>query len=789
MAKISDTEDPSRVGVTAIRAERFYTESRFSQQLVPSVAEKVEKAARNFAPDVIVAFDILAAWLTNRVASPHQLVWLGDLNFQTMFYHAWYAAREAPRNLRYLPGAWVLCQFWKRVYRTSLMNADRVLVASASSVKKLKNCGIEATYEPYPWPENGFANLPGHKRAPADIPTFVFFGSLAGLGSRSAIHFLFKKIYPRLPQLWGTGNFRILVAGRGEFPEWARRDLSDKKEIELLGFVDDLDALLRSCHAVLAPIDVPVGNRSRILTAMAKRVLVVAHRNAALGNPDLVDGETCYLASTAASFVERMRLAYEDDAKADAIIERAYSAYQEYFSTENASGRLAKHVHDIVDGDAVTESRLPNLFMRKDRSERHIMHQDLPIGIVDYCQVCASSKLEQVIDLGHQPPCNSLLTSGQLKKPETVYPLNLVRCQDCGLVQIDHVVPPEILFHPDYPYRSGITPTLAGNLQSTGEILSERFQLGSGHLAVDIGSNDGTLLKGFKNKGLRVLGVEATNISEIANRDGIETIQAFFNDDIARRIVEKHGHASVVTAANMFAHVPNLGQILHGVGYLLVEGGTFVTESHYLLDLLQTAQYNSIYHEHLKYYSIKPLRLLFDDFGYTVTDVERIPNYGGSIRVYAGKGKGLPVKESVEKLQQDEEHEGLYDSAIYDKFHQTVLKSKFELQELLLRLRREGRPAPGIGCPGRSSTLLNYCNIDPELMPYIAEQSSSLKLGLFLPGKHIPIVDEQRLFDEQPDYAVMLSWHYAQPIIRKLRERGLKSKIVIPLPTLQVIEN
>lgn len=420
-------------------------------------------------------------------------------------------------------------------------------------------------------------------------------------------------------------------------------------------------------------------------------------------------------------------------------------------------------------------------------NKQSTVHQDLPNGAIDYCQICASRELEQIVDLGHQPPCDSLLTPEQLKQSETVYPLNLVRCGDCGLVQIDYVVPSEILFHPDYPYRSGITATLARNLQGTGELLTEKYNLGPGSLAVDIGSNDGTLLKGFRNKGLKVLGVEATNISQIANQDGIETLQAFFNETVAQQIVENYGHASVVTAANMFAHVPNLGQLLRGVAHLLVDGGTFVTESHYLLDLLETAQYDSIYQEHLKYYSLKPLQRLFDDFGYTVVDIDRIPNYGGSIRVYATKGKGLPVSDDLTDLLKEEERAGLYDAEPYHAFRETVLQSKLDLQELLLKLRREGRPAPGIGCPGRSSTLLNYCNIDPDLMPYIAEQSSSLKLGLHLPGKHIPIVDEQRLFDEQPDYAVMLSWHYATPIIGKLRERGLRSKIIVPLPDVHVV--
>lgn len=414
--------------------------------------------------------------------------------------------------------------------------------------------------------------------------------------------------------------------------------------------------------------------------------------------------------------------------------------------------------------------------------------QDLPNGPLDRCQICGGGELEHVIDLGHQPPCDSLLTAAQLREAERVYPLNLVRCGACGLVQIDYVVPPGTLFHPEYPYRSGITAMLARNLQQTGAMLTEKYDLGADALAVDIGSNDGTLLRGFKDKGLRVLGIEATNVAEIANAEGIETIQAFFDEALAERVLAERGPASVITAANMFAHVPNLGALLRGVGRLLRDGGVFVTESHYLLDLVETTQYDAVYHEHLKYYSLKPLIRLFGDFGFTVVDVDRIPNYGGSIRVYAAKVRDAQVSPRVAELIAEEERAGLYDPATYAALRARVVRSRLDFQEMLLRLRREGRPAPGIGCPGRCSTLLNYCDIDRKLMPYIAEQSTSLKLGLHLPGKHIPIVDEQRLFDEQPDYAVMLSWHYATPIIRALRERGLRSQIIIPLPDVHVID-
>ena len=413
---------------------------------------------------------------------------------------------------------------------------------------------------------------------------------------------------------------------------------------------------------------------------------------------------------------------------------------------------------------------------------------DLSPGHIDGCQICGASELIPIINLGHQAPCDSLLWPEQLRKPEKTYPLNLVRCPECSLVQIDYVVNPEELFFPDYPYRSGITTSLVNNLRSTGPKVMERYGIATGGLAIDIGSNDGTLLSGFLDAGMRVLGVEPTNIAQIANANGIETIQEFFGEDMAKGISSKYGKAKVVTAANMFAHVSKLGSLIRGVEALLENGGIFVTESHYLGDMIDTVQYDSVYHEHLKYYSICSIIRLFDYYDFTVVDVDRIPNYGGSIRVYAMKGKNQYVNESVKNLLDEEMKMGLYDTSIFDRFVQQVRDSKKTLQKLVVDVHSRGERLVGIGSPGRASTLLSYCNIDPDMMMYIAEQSTSLKLGLFMPGSHIPIVDEERMFEEQPEYAIMLSWHYWEPIVAKLRAKGLRTKIVLPLPTVQVLK-
>ncbi len=416
------------------------------------------------------------------------------------------------------------------------------------------------------------------------------------------------------------------------------------------------------------------------------------------------------------------------------------------------------------------------------------VNHDLPLGKIKHCQVCGSTDLHLAIDLGHHAPCDSLIWPKQLDEAESVYPLRFLVCKSCSLAQIDYVVPPDVLFFPEYPYRSGITQTLVDKLSRTATSTLARFKIPENALAIDIGSNDGTVLQAFKKNGMRVLGIEATNIAEIANQNGVETIQAFFEEKTADRVLASHGKASVITATNVFAHVSNLGSIMRGVTKLLEDGGIFVTESHYVVDLLETVQYDSIYHEHLRYYSVKSIIRLFDQYGFTVTDVERIDNYGGSIRVFAVKGTGHTVGQSVKDMLALEEREGIYGTEVYDAFAKRVQNAKENLLRLVLDLKKQGKSVVGIGCPGRSATLINYTGLGPDLMPYIAEQSTSLKLGLFLPGKHVPIVDEKRMFEEQPDYTIMLSWHYAKPIIAKLRQRGLKSKIIIPLPDVTIDE-
>lgn len=419
-----------------------------------------------------------------------------------------------------------------------------------------------------------------------------------------------------------------------------------------------------------------------------------------------------------------------------------------------------------------------------------MVDHDLPTGHLSRCQVCGSDDLELVLDVGHQPLCDSLLTDAQLHEPEMSFPLRLYRCVRCTLTQLDYVVDGSVVYKPEYPYRSGITKELRVYQEAFAEDVVSKIGLEEGALCVDIGSNDGTLLTGFKKQNMRALGVEPTNIAQIArDENGIETIQSFFTEALAEDIVRDYGKAKVITTTNVFAHMATLGEVMRGICALMDDKGVFITESHYLLDVLQGAQYDTIYHEHIRTYSLKSLVTLFEFYGLEVFSVQRADRYGGNIRAYVCRRGTYPVDASVADLLALEYDSGLEDPAIYQRFSENAYKTRDELMEFAYQAHRSGQRFVGNSCPGRCSTLLNFCGMRPELLPYLAEQPTSLKLGMYLPGIHIPVVDNSILIEEQPDYVLLLAWHYAKPIMEQLRERGLKSKFVMPLPEFKIISS
>jgi hypothetical protein len=416
-----------------------------------------------------------------------------------------------------------------------------------------------------------------------------------------------------------------------------------------------------------------------------------------------------------------------------------------------------------------------------------IDHDALP-GKLDRCQITGSSNLNLVIDLGHQPPCDSLLTVDQLDKPEVSYPLRLMHCPVSGLAQLDYVVDGAEIYYPDYPYRSGISWPIVDYQRAFADCLVARFGLAPDALCVDIGSNDGTLLTGFKRHGCRPLGVEPTNIAQIArSENGIETIQQFFTESLARDIVRDYGRSQLITMTNVFAHMAPLGDVMRGLVELLHRDGVFVTESHYLLDVLAKNQFDSIYHEHIRTYSVKSLVTLFPYYGLEVFDAERVGRYGGNIRAYIARKGVCPVAPAVGELLALEDRVGLHTPQSWQEFRTRVHENRDRFMEFAYGVCRQGKQLVGNSCPGRGATLLNFYGVTPEMMPYIGELPTSLKLGRYLPGKHIPIVNNRRIVEEQPEYLVLLAWHYTEPIIQRLRSEGVRSTLVTPLPEFTIL--
>lgn len=416
-------------------------------------------------------------------------------------------------------------------------------------------------------------------------------------------------------------------------------------------------------------------------------------------------------------------------------------------------------------------------------------YHNIKTGPIKKCQVCNSKELEQILDLGYQPLCDTLLTKDDLNQPEITYPLRMVWCKNCTGVQIDYCVDGKTVYHANYPYRSGISKPLADYQKNIAQTLIKKYNLKPSDLVVDVGSNDGTLLSGFKKAKINTLGVEPTNIAKFANKRGIKTIQSFFDISQAKKIKKQYGPAKLITTTNVFAHMQTIGEVIMGVYNLLEKDGVFISETHYLLDVIQGGQFDTMYHEHLRTYSLRSIIELFKPYNFTITDVERGSRYGGNLRVHITKGKGRPVNVSIKKLLALEKRAGLDKLATYKKFGLRAKKSRIDFMEFLLKVHRSKKSIVGKSCPGRAATLLNYYGTGKDLIPYLAELPTSLKLGMYLPGQHIPVVNESIIFKQQPDYIILLAWHYADVIMKRLKKAGLKSDFVIPLPDLKIVKN
>lgn len=405
--------------------------------------------------------------------------------------------------------------------------------------------------------------------------------------------------------------------------------------------------------------------------------------------------------------------------------------------------------------------------------------------VVDRCQVCDHRELERILFLGYLPPVNAMPTIGEQPKEEPSYPAELLLCPKCRLVQLGLVVDAKLLFPESYPYTSSTTKILRENFADLYQECLSLLELKPEHLVVDIGSNDGNLLSNFKD-GHRVCGVTPEKIGEIAVQRGIPTIFEYFGPSAVQKIRQEYGNAHIVTATNVFAHIENPHATLSGILELLDEDGVFISESHYFLDLVKTVQYDTIYHEHLRYYSLHSLKYLLELHGLEVFHVKPIPTHGGSIRVYAARKGKQSVRESVSDQLEIESRE-LHQDKLRE-FRNAVESSRVALWGILAQAKSEKGRIVGVSAPSRGSTLISYTGLDDGILEAVVEIKGSHKIGKYIPGTLIPVVEESLLFGEdQPEYALLLAWHIADELMPKLRELGFRGKFIVPLPEPRLV--
>jgi SAM-dependent methyltransferase len=409
-----------------------------------------------------------------------------------------------------------------------------------------------------------------------------------------------------------------------------------------------------------------------------------------------------------------------------------------------------------------------------------------------HCRSCGNTELLLILSLGNMPLANALLTQGQLSLPEETFPLDLVFCPHCTLVQITETVSPEKLFR-EYLYFSSFSDTVLKNAREIAEELITLCNLSMNSLVVEVASNDGYLLKNYKEKGIQVLGIEpAINIARVAEECGIPTINEFFNVALAERLRERNEVADVIHANNVIAHVADLQGVIRGISILLKSDGVAVIENHYVKDLIDGVEFDSIYHEHLCYYSVTSFRNLFAQHGLTLVDVKRLPVHGGSLRMYFQRVDG-PLslekdgKARVKALLKEEADWGVDQFMFYQNFGEKVERLRVELLALLRKIKADGKSIAVYGASAKSATLLNYYGIGMQILDYVVDRST-VKQGLYTPGTHLPIYAPEKLLETQPDYVLLLTWNFADEILTQQAEyRKYGGKFIVPIPHLQVI--
>lgn len=405
------------------------------------------------------------------------------------------------------------------------------------------------------------------------------------------------------------------------------------------------------------------------------------------------------------------------------------------------------------------------------------------------CRLCGSRRLEPLFSLGATPLANEFMSEAEKNKDQEHFPLDLYLCLDCGHVQLRDVVDPERLFR-HYVYVSSTSPVFVDHFRRYAEAMIRTAQLAPGAAVIEIGSNDGALLQWFKQAGMRVLGIDpARAIAAEATARGIETLAEFFDLPLARRLRAQGWAADLVAANNVFAHADDLHTIVEGVAHLLKPDGLFVFEVSYLADVVEKTLFDTIYHEHLSYHTVRPLVGFFARHGMELVEAIRVESHGGSLRGIAKLSGGrFPKQAGVEELTALEDSLGLSRPDAFRRLFETIQQRRQELVALLRRLKAEGKRIAGFGAPAKATTLMFHFGLGPDVLDYLIDDSP-WKQGLYSPGHHIPVVPSAWLYDpaHRPDVVLILAWNFAEPIMHKHRafhEAG--GRFLIPLPKVEL---
>lgn len=404
------------------------------------------------------------------------------------------------------------------------------------------------------------------------------------------------------------------------------------------------------------------------------------------------------------------------------------------------------------------------------------------------CRHCQTPLSDVFIDLGTAPPSNAFLRAEDLPKPELHFPLEVLVCTDCKLVQVDEVQRHDALFSSDYVYFSSVSSSWLAHARRYVEQAVDRLALGPQSLVMEVASNDGYLLQYVRQRGIPCVGIEPTaSTAAVARERGIESIESFFGTEFAQAFAADRGRCDLVLGNNVLAHVPDINDFVGGLREVLAPAGSVTMEFPHLLNLVRLAQFDTVYHEHFSYLSLHTVQRIFASQGLAVWDAEELPTHGGSLRVWAQHAAHTrPATAAVTALLQREAEAGMTGTDFYRGFQARAERIKHDLLAFLIEQRRAGRSVVGYGAAAKGNTLLNFAGVRADLLPFVADASPH-KQGRYLPGSRIPVVDASHLRAARPDFVLVLPWNLREEIAAQLDDiRAWGGRLVTAVPSLHI---